>query len=86
MLKFTMPTCALCGRPLEETATWKGRGETCYCSEFCADAESVATSPFVPSAAPGLRERPAAPSARMIPRAAAGLMRAAPIVDRRKRI
>lgn len=36
-----MRGCAWCGRPLRETASWKGRGDRFYCSEFCADVEPV---------------------------------------------
>jgi hypothetical protein len=40
--------CTLCGRPLRETASWKGRGERYYCSEFCADAEPIDIAGLVP--------------------------------------
>lgn len=40
--------CTLCGRPLRETASWKGRGERYYCSEFCADAEPIDCAGLVP--------------------------------------
>ena len=45
-----MLKCALCGRPLKETASWKGRGESFYCSEFCADAEPIDVAAFLPQA------------------------------------
>jgi len=84
-----MRRCALCGRSLEDTGAWKGRGETYYCSEFCADAEPIEASSFVPSAnadaALGLRERPATAPARAIPRAGASVMRPVPGDGRRKR-
>jgi hypothetical protein len=34
-----MHRCSLCRRELAATATWKGRGERFYCSEFCAESE-----------------------------------------------
>src|SRR5215831_10663296 len=67
--ELRMRRCALCGRPLDDTAAWKGRGQSYYCSEFCADAEPIEAWSFVPtanvdgsapvhqSAALGLRER-----------------------------
>jgi hypothetical protein len=36
-----MLKCALCGRRLEPTAAWKGRGERYYCNGFCAEAEQA---------------------------------------------
>jgi hypothetical protein len=36
-----MLRCALCGRRLESTAAWKGRGERYYCNGFCAEAEQA---------------------------------------------
>src|SRR5215469_11391614 len=88
--ELRMRRCALCGRSLEDTGAWKGRGETYYCSEFCADAEPIEASSFVPtanadasapahrSAALGLRERPATAHARAIPRVGASVMRPVP--------
>jgi hypothetical protein len=46
-----MLKCTLCGRPLEATAAWKGRGERYYCGEFCAEAEDIESPPLVPNAA-----------------------------------
>jgi hypothetical protein len=43
-----MRRCALCGRPLEETTTWKGRGDNYYCSEFCAETETIESPPLSP--------------------------------------
>ena len=45
-----MLTCTLCGRSLEPTAAWKGRGENYYCGEFCAEAEPVESPPLVANA------------------------------------
>ena len=36
-----MLKCDLCGRRLESTAAWKGRGERYYCNGFCAEAEQA---------------------------------------------
>jgi len=36
-----MLKCAFCGRLLEPTAAWKGRGERYYCNGFCAEAEQA---------------------------------------------
>ena len=44
-----MLKCALCGRRLEPTAAWKGRGERYYCNEFCADAEGSESPSLVPT-------------------------------------
>jgi hypothetical protein len=46
-----MLKCNLCGRPLEPTAAWKGRGERYYCGEFCAEAEDIESPPLVRNAA-----------------------------------
>ena len=46
-----MLKCTLCGRPLEATAAWKGRGERYYCGEFCAEAEDIESPSLVPNAA-----------------------------------
>jgi hypothetical protein len=50
MTERDMLGCALCGRPVRETASWKGRGESYYCSEFCADAEPIDFAGMVPQA------------------------------------
>lgn len=34
--------CAFCGNPLEARSTWKGAHSHFYCSEFCAESETVA--------------------------------------------
>ena len=50
-----MRGCAWCGRPLRETASWKGRGERFYCGEFCADVEPLDAATRLPQGgAPGL--------------------------------
>jgi hypothetical protein len=48
MTERGMLGCTLCGQPLRETVSWKGRGERYYCSEFCADAESIDCAGLVP--------------------------------------
>jgi len=55
-----MLRCALCRRPLMETAAWKGRGERYYCNEFCAEAEEIGSPTLVPKMiedAPSLEQR-----------------------------
>ena len=47
-----MLNCALCGRRLESTAAWKGRGERYYCNGFCAEAEQAEWPAPVRSEAP----------------------------------
>jgi len=49
-----MLRCALCGRLLEPTAAWKGRGERYYCGEFCAEAEQLESPPLVPNVNAGV--------------------------------
>jgi hypothetical protein len=44
-----MVKCALCGRWLEPTAAWKGRGEHYYCNGFCAEAEPMDCPPMAAS-------------------------------------
>jgi hypothetical protein len=44
-----MLKCALCGRRLEPTAAWKGRGEQYYCNGFCAEAEPMDCPPLAAS-------------------------------------
>jgi hypothetical protein len=52
-----MLKCALCGRRLEPTAAWKGRGEQYYCNGFCAEAEQVDWPPLAASELPAIEER-----------------------------
>jgi hypothetical protein len=52
-----MLKCALCGRRLQPTAAWKGRGEQFYCNGFCAEAEQVDRPPLAASELPAIDER-----------------------------
>jgi hypothetical protein len=52
-----MLECALCGRRLEPTAAWKGRGEQYYCNGFCAEAEPMDWPPLAASEPPALEQR-----------------------------
>ena len=33
--------CPFCDKPISPKAAWKGAGGRFYCSEFCADSETV---------------------------------------------
>ena len=37
--------CAFCSRPIKAKSAWKGAGAQFYCSEFCADSETIETAP-----------------------------------------
>jgi hypothetical protein len=52
-----MLKCALCGRRLEPTAAWKGRGEHYYCNGFCAEAEQMEWPPLAASEPPAVEGR-----------------------------
>ena len=36
--------CSLCRKPLHEYNCWKGTADRFYCSEFCADSETIVPS------------------------------------------
>jgi hypothetical protein len=59
-----MISCAACGRSLEATAAWKGRGERYYCNDFCAEAEAVESPPLIPSLTEDASARVAAMTSR----------------------
>src|SRR5262249_50409062 len=70
-------SCAACGRSLEVTAAWKGKGERYYCNDFCADAEAVESPSLIPSLTEAAPPRTAAMPSRApclgrAPRAPAG--------------
>jgi len=44
--------CPVCDQAIDEDKAWKGTADRFYCSEFCADSESV-----VPLPNTSLRER-----------------------------
>ena len=33
--------CAFCKAPIDPRAAWKGTSDRFYCSEFCADSETI---------------------------------------------
>lgn len=33
--------CSFCAETIDPNAAWKGSGERFYCSEFCADSETI---------------------------------------------
>jgi hypothetical protein len=48
--------CAFCGNPLEARSAWKGAHSQFYCSEFCAESQTVETvrvAEIAPTAAEG---------------------------------
>jgi hypothetical protein len=48
--------CAFCGNPLEARSAWKGARSQFYCSEFCAESQTVETvqaAETAPAAAEG---------------------------------
>ena len=48
--------CAFCGNPLEARSAWKGAHSQFYCSEFCAESQTVETvraAETAPAAAEG---------------------------------
>jgi hypothetical protein len=47
-----MLRCASCGRALEPSSAWKGRGERYYCGEFCSDLEQIEAPPLDPAMEP----------------------------------
>jgi hypothetical protein len=44
--------CPFCNQPVDRNNAWKGTADRFYCSEFCADSESV-----IPSRQESLKER-----------------------------
>jgi len=58
-------SCAACGRSLEATAAWKGKGERYYCNDFCAEAEAVESPSLIPSLTEDASPRIAAMTSRV---------------------
>lgn len=46
-------TCPCCRKDIDPRASWKGRSEQFYCSEFCAEVETadIVHAPFEQHAA-----------------------------------
>jgi hypothetical protein len=45
--------CAFCGNPVEAKFAWKGAHSHFYCSEFCAESETVETVKAAETASAG---------------------------------
>lgn len=38
-------TCAFCRKDINRLAAWKGQSDQFYCSEFCAEVETMESEP-----------------------------------------